>query len=901
MSISIYTYSNPYELNQEKFFSYLQKSPHLCASQTLVNGIRALYSQKSNTNSKDYIDPDYISTFNFFLDKLYSDWNSPSWKIKQHAAIDNIVHQEQIVSSDLSNREDRVRAAFLNNRNDTLESIRSLYELGVKIEEINTSKLSEEQKILINIYKYTKCEPYCAQFDFPYNFSRQEIDQAIVESLKYRNRAGIIKEIDTDHLDLSTVVIHGVHQFTPLMLQAIDQLAKVKNLILLFNYQHQYSEVYQTWINIYKGFNLPIQSAPRNELRPSPNNETSYEGNLLADQLGQLIEGNTQNVTQMPNVEIEEFNNVTEFANYVDQCYSYAADYKEEHDNGRNLDVLAYMKEQFYSTDMRVNNILKIYYPEQFGERQFLNYPIGHFVLAITNMWDPDTQTVHVEELDDLRECLSAGVVDEDRFGDLLSLFETASPILEGCHSIPEMISALKAVANNYHKATQDEIVEISRIAYYSLSEVQLNQLIGALDAIESDAELFYKDFDSHPENFKAFYINLEKFLKGKILTRDLDDEFRGILKRVLIQLDEMKNTPAHASFQCLRDTMSIYLKQQPAPGTSAHWIVRGFNQIDGDILQSSRQGAGTTYHFACLSDDDMNHVREDFPWPLDYDFFEKAQDPIDKKFQIYMTSVREKRNFNRYALIYGLQFNKSKYKLSFIRNDGERKKDYLYLLRLLGVKKLVYADKRHDDYAPYARGIELNKGFDSKYSADDMYRYRVCKYRFLLESIIENNTVYKDDYLLQKYFIILLSNHVRLQIQSNPHGHIGLNNKLSQEYDHLKHYFPFTGTVDKDMIIKSAEEYIGKNSRKKGNRYSRISDEQLREMKLQEIFIPSTTDKGSYTTYGIFDEPTQEDISTLLSEDTLHNEYFPDHPEKTDWCKTCANREICLYSYLYQ
>lgn len=901
MGISIYTYSNPYELYQENFYHELQKCPQLCVSQTLVNGLRTLYSQKSDISRKYYINPDYISTFNLFLDKLYPDWNSPVWKIRQHAALDNIIHQEQISDSNSSNRDERIRAAFLNNRNDVLDSIRSLYELGVEISDINTSKLSEEQKILINIYEYTRREPYSKQFAFPRQFSNQEIDQAIVESLKRKNRAGVAIEIDTEHLDLSTVVIHGVHQFTPLMLQAIEQLAKVKNIILLFNYQRQYSEIYQTWINIYKGFNLPIQSTPHNEFRPSPNNATSYEGNLLADQIGQLIEGKMQNVISMPNVEIEEFNNVTEFANYVDQCYSIAAEYKEAYDNGRNLDVLAYMKEQFYSTDMRVNNILKIYYPEQFGERQFLNYPIGHFVLAITNMWDPDTQAVHVEELDDIRECLSAGVVDENRCGDLLSLFDTASPILEGCHSIPEMISTLESVENNYHKATQDEIIEISRIAYYSLNEEQLDRLIEALNTIESDAELFYKDFDSHPDNFKAFYVSLEKFLKENILTRDLDDEFRGILKRVLLQLDEMKNTPAHASFQCLRDTMSIYLKQQPAPGTSAHWIVRGFNQIDGDILQSSRQGAGTTYHFACLSDDDMNHVKEDFPWPLDYDFFERAQDPIDKKFQIYMTSVREKRNFNRYALVYGLQFNKSKYKLSYIRNDGERRKDYLYLFKLLGIKKVVYANKRHDDCFPQINGIEFKKSRDSKYSAEDMYRYRICKYRFLLESIIENNTVYKDNYLLQKYFVVLLANHVLLQAQSSPHAYIGLNNKISQEYDHLKNYFPFAGTVDKDMIVKNATAYIEKNSRKKGNRYSRISDDQLKKMDLQEIFIPSKTDNSTYSSCGIFDEPTQEDISNLLSDDSLRKEYFIDHPEKSDWCKTCANREICLYSYLYQ
>ena len=55
-----------------------------------------------------------------------------------------------------------------------------------------------------------------------------------------------------------------------------------------------------------------------------------------------------------------------------------------------------------------------------------------------------------------------------------------------------------------------------------------------------------------------------------------------------------------------------------------------------------------------------MNVTRRDrFPWPLDVTFFEVAQDPIDWKYQVYVKSRREYKNFKRYSLIYGLQFNR--------------------------------------------------------------------------------------------------------------------------------------------------------------------------------------------------------------------------------------------------
>lgn len=74
------------------------------------------------------------------------------------------------------------------------------------------------------------------------------------------------------------------------------------------------------------------------------------------------------------------------------------------------------------------------------------------------------------------------------------------------------------------------------------------------------------------------------------------------------------------ASFECLKSTMSVYLTQEARPEKSAHWIVRNFEQIDGDILRSKLDAAGEKcYHFACLSDADLNTVKvPEFPWPLD-------------------------------------------------------------------------------------------------------------------------------------------------------------------------------------------------------------------------------------------------------------------------------------------
>lgn len=98
----------------------------------------------------------------------------------------------------------------------------------------------------------------------------------------------------------------------------------------------------------------------------------------------------------------------------------------------------------------------------------------------------------------------------------------------------------------------------------------------------------------------------------------ELDEDFKDIVVRVLARLNEVSSIEASASFECLRETMQLYLKQVPVEGKGANWIVRNFEQIDGDVLRNNALESEKIYHFACLSDQDMSITHKDeFPWPL--------------------------------------------------------------------------------------------------------------------------------------------------------------------------------------------------------------------------------------------------------------------------------------------
>lgn len=48
------------------------------------------------------------------------------------------------------------------------------------------------------------------------------------------------------------------------MLKTIEILSKYKNVIVLFNYQPDYKNVYQTWLNIYSWFESKINLSNQN-------------------------------------------------------------------------------------------------------------------------------------------------------------------------------------------------------------------------------------------------------------------------------------------------------------------------------------------------------------------------------------------------------------------------------------------------------------------------------------------------------------------------------------------------------------------------------------------------------------------------------------------------------------
>ena len=229
MSITIYTYSDPYNLAGEPYWEEIKTCPYFCASQTLVNGMKAIYNG-------DFLQG-RVTTVQYLLDAMYKDWESTKTKVRQHAILDQIMTNGVDQTLEPQMQQNLLRA-FIFNRDEVFNSIRVFFELNVNPNDILKEKLTPEQKLIVKVYQLILSSGSLRDFSIGDDLTEDAMDEVIDSAMKRAKEGCNVDAIKKDHL-----VIHGIHQFTPIMLRAIEQLSQYKKVILLFNYQTQYSSM----------------------------------------------------------------------------------------------------------------------------------------------------------------------------------------------------------------------------------------------------------------------------------------------------------------------------------------------------------------------------------------------------------------------------------------------------------------------------------------------------------------------------------------------------------------------------------------------------------------------------------------------------------------------------------
>jgi len=953
MPFKIYTYEDPYKLDKADFWSEIAALPHFCGARTLVNGLKDVLGDKI----EGLICP---------LDELveheevYMQWtDNISRRVQQYSAFSTVFKQlleKRKISKPF-------HMALEQNQNHFLEAVRLFIELDISASAIDGSKGNTEQKLFVHMLKQAQQSPL---FQFPETPPREKLKEIVVGLAKkeVEECTGTLQEVKrceravglTREQPFNSIVVHGVHQFTPAQLRLIIAMEKMgMTIIFLFNYQKKYSKIYSSWNEIYGCFEVPIHhdTVVREYEPPTMQNPS----NALACALGEICED--RNAVGSPllrkwhklykSVQLMEFANITEYAHFVSnhfdaaiQRYSESRSVMERgNDVWSNAGVLRHLDEQVYTANRDVHTLLKIYYPEYAKDRHFLSYPIGQFFSAIYRLWDYENGHI-LFDANAIKECLSSNILSIAPGEVLLRTFYSVSILFENITTYEEFQREIvDGYAKNYDKLATtpgtDALSELKNLSVYNKYKVakkDIQALIRAIEEINEIATYLFALDNSREDfiNFGKHFHNLEEFLKQRELALANEQE-RALITALQLRLDKIK--PDHSTFsgtfRDLKEGLYYYLKQKNDEDQGVDWIVKNYEQIDGDILQSKRQfekEQHKVYHFACVSDRDMNMtVNDQLPWPLTDEFIHAAYSPIDLQFQVYYTALGERSNFLRYALFYGLCYNRCDVRLSFVKQYGDETTEPYALLAILGLMPKAELVENVNKPVPFSISVgqEVTKGI--KYDRYQMMDMFLCPYRFFLDYVMEDSPVVQGNFLYQKYFENLLIEAVwkRVGKQNRSDAMKYLPKILEQEAQKLEPYFGFWKATEIFDLKLRAKNYLIHEVITEGYRTT-VKPYDPSHMKTRKFFGAAlfsvdvseverknpygefeglTKREGWKKTYSLHRLPMPEDhtLADVLrgeAKEYINQTCIKDKTAiPSDWCTYCVHRGNCMESFL--
>ena len=826
--MKIYTYKNPFEIDKMSIWNDIKKYPHLCVSQTLVEGMKEYYGRENFG---------ILCTVDQVLKKVYKEW---------HDNTDGEVIQMLDIQQAIEKLEDKpLRQTMEHNKAEVLKSIRYLIESDIDAE-VDTSNLPEEQKLLFEIYKIVEDQPvftsllqsksnnlsdfYIAFLDilrdelkkyiknreskkklsqikdkkafdkiliqeidkvilsvrselnkqaqrrgviFRKDQRKEEVEQKIEQASKKLNKINTIKKIFEEYkhekwkIDYDKVFIHGVHQFTPLILKLIHDLEEAgSEVIFLFNYMPEYSEIYKTWRHVYDW------------VGKSEGVDTHFiqEGNeylqkrALGETLSSLYQGDFSKISDSYGASYTVFDNLTSFSDYVSDVYEEAEkEYNNRYpesttttpENDGKLMKLALMNDQFYAINgTEMNELLKIYFPEQFSSRHFLSYPIGQFIRSLYKMWDSNDNELIIKN-DYMREALTLPVWEKEGMPTPLEIFYNIKHCFENEKKFDDYLTVLRNIRKVVGGAKDTRIAHISIFIY---SPEEMDYFIQVIEDIKVIAEGL---FSEKRVKVKSHYRKLmKKILENDSIKDNITDEELEFVEEVNTRLNQIDEPMERANITQIKETIHYYLEANNDNDHEAEWIVRDFEQIDGGILLAAAQRRDhkegieeKTFHYAGLSDENMlGKSRVQLPWPLDEELFKIVQSPIA---EICGICRSEYNYFLRYSLFYGTYFlsNNKKIALSYIKKfgDGEANPYSPFTLMNLKAEAYKYEQGRLDEAALVAYDNDYVVEVELPEDESERRCIRACFKRYLFNYCLDRGTYFSEDFYLDyvcKFFI---------------------------------------------------------------------------------------------------------------------------------------------------
>lgn len=388
----VVTYTDLDEFRSSPEYRSLEALPHLAMS----GGFSRMVRSKGVFRS--------TATFAAIYRMMCPSWESPETKASDLMLISRFIHGEM-------GRASEERRAWLSgclkNSFRIWSAIRLLVEAGADPDDVgNSPNCDDNVRLMLAAWRMLEeTSPAFADFHRDYSDSASA-DRAF--------RAVFGREGPTD------IVVHGFYFITPKQ-ERIMRLLETRgyNLVFLFPYDPTYPHANEVW---------RLQYNPGNGF-PGIEGWT-ITGISVKNSLGEALEGKMPD----PGTDFTRYSNVIQFVEGVG-----------EDDDGTCT---------FVSPDPDgANEILAEFFPERYGARSLIAYPVGQFISTLYSIWDEETGAPRMSP-DDVCACFGTGWLSvsgrdsRSYMGDLMKVL----PFFRGCSSMEEWngrLTKLKDIVSN--------------------------------------------------------------------------------------------------------------------------------------------------------------------------------------------------------------------------------------------------------------------------------------------------------------------------------------------------------------------------------------------------------------------------------------------------------------------
>lgn len=767
MSREIYTYTNLKDLNRASYWNRIKDFPQITVSFDLKNSLKNLGTWVYGATSLCSCEMRKLTEAAF-----------PKWRVDETKFHETVVLSQYIREQMKKYGHDIQMKRWLTgcrrNLGMILSSIILLEEAGIETDDLYSDG-DRNIEFLTGAWKFLQAnDPAISEF------------RKCMKKLEKRSAWDSIFNELFGKTDIQTIVFHGFYYFTPIQERILCLLENVGiKIICLFCYDERYPYANEIWRKSYSV-----------EMGYPDISKWNIERSEQIEPYGEIFEGRKAKISN--HLQIKEYGTVLEFVYGVKQASE-----------------LGY---QIYSAKPNAaNKILRDFYPEKYGERNILAYPIGQFVNVLNEMWDEDLQDIILDQ-EKLIECFSSGWLSIDGVSgrqymqelmDVLPFFADCSRISEWEERI-RFLEQIKRKAEAPFRQNLSEYKPTARwqeimgdpllnFSVFAVSDEKLDVILSLIRQLLCMAQELFTD--DQMVYIRDHIRKLDRILKKYELSNKLYEEEREILKEL---------------FEKLSNASGSSLKCFPADISEAFRLYINGTLDDSEIHRDKADMVSPIYHVqavymkanakvhVCFCDiKNMPGGKNEYVWPLTAASMRQCYERTGNKLIRNMMHIMESTYIcNRYFLYTALKTQDVQ--LSWIREMGEKQlapSPYIRLLtNAIGIEVLPAFQNR----ISYKRVKEMPLGTPKilPYNKEDMPEntakeakmdYEVCPMKYVLGYVVQKYPSFQSEFQ-QNYAINGLTAAIYSLVKNDGIG-------IDQIYKNIIELFPAMRKVEKRQV----------------------------------------------------------------------------------------------------